>query len=281
MSDNTIIVSVDSRYRDMNAYKNSGKFNFYLPNTLRNIISIRLSSIELPNLFYTFTKAKHNISFIITTLTIAPYIIEITEGNYISGQMLSELNKKFAELNTLTGLLITASFNSINGKITLSSTNNFDIDFTDYNNEPNPSLGKYLGFIKNKYEGSSSYTGEGILDVIGDPYVYLRINDYGDLITQFNDKNILAKIVIRELKNIMIFDDGSNFVTKQFVFKNPQTINRLNVELIDQYGRTLDMVNMNFSFTLEFKMIYDNTKSNAIYYDDVKNKFDINFKQKY
>ena len=285
MSDNTIIVSVDSRYRDINSYKNSGKFNFYLPNTLRNIISIRLSSIELPNLFYTFTKIKHNISFVILTNTISPYTIEITEGNYISGQMLSELNKKFVELNSLTGLLITASFNNINGKITFSSTNSFDIDFSDHTDSndrgPDPSLGKYLGFTKNKYEGLNSYTGEGILDVIGDPYVYLRINDYGDLVTQFNDKNILAKIVIRELKNIMIFDDGSNFVTKQYVFKNPQTINRLNIELIDQYGRTIDMVNMNFSFTLEFKTIYDNTKSNTIYYDDIKNKFDMNFKQKY
>lgn len=277
-----IIVSVDSKYRDQKVYKNSGKFSINLPNTIRNVISIRLASIEFPNLFYAFSKAKNNISFIISNFTISPYKIEIQEGNYISGQMLNELNSKFSALNIATGLLITASFNSISGKITLSSPVNFDIDFTSDNALGiNSSLGRYLGFIEKTYIGSNSYTGEGILDVIGDPYVYIRINDYGDLMTQFNDKNILGKVILKELKNIMIFDDSSNYVTKQYLFKNPQTINRLNIEIIDQYGKIIDMVNMNYSLTLEFKIVLDNTKMSGVYYDDAKNSFDFNFKQKY
>jgi hypothetical protein len=101
--------------------------------------------------------------------------------------------------------------------------------------------------------------------------------DYGDLITPFGDKNILGKIVLTQSKAIMVFDNSSNYLTKSYTFKTPQSISRLNIELIDRFGTIIDMLNLNYSFTLELQTVYDKTKS-GIYYDSMKNNLDFKFK---
>ena len=272
-----IVINIDSKFRDRNIYKNSGKFNINLPTTYRNVISIRLSSIEFPNLFYTFSKSKNNTYFYISTYTMSPYKIEIREGNYVSSAIITELNSKFAELAALSGLTITAALDTISGKITFSSGSAFNLIFP---NDFEFTLGNNLGYIKKEYLNNTNYTGEGILDVIGDSYIFLRINDYGDLVSQLGEKNILGKIVLNQSKAIMVFDNSSNYLTKSYVFNTPQSINKLNVELVDRYGYIVDMLNLDFSFTIELQTIFDNTKS-GIYYDAFKNNFDFKFKNKY
>jgi hypothetical protein len=271
-----IIINIDSYYRDRKLYKNSGKFSINLPTTYRNIISMRLSSLEFPNLFYTISKAKNNNYFYISTFTIGQYKIEIKEGNYVASNFIAELNSKFVEFATLSGLTITATLDIITGKVTISSTNIFNIIF------PNEefTLGNHLGFINKEYLDNKNYTGESVLDIIGDSYIYIKINDYGDLISQIGDKNILGKIILTQSKAIMVFDNSSNYLTKSYTFKTPQNINRLNIELLDRFGNIIDMLNLNFSFTLELQTVYDNTKS-GIYYDSIKNDFDFKYKNKY
>lgn len=268
-----IIISIDSYYRDMALYPNSGKFIFNLPTTYKNIISIRLSSLEFPNLFYTISKNKGNNYFYVSTVTMSPYKIEIKEGNYVASNFIGELNSKFKELETLSGLLITATLDIVLGKVTFSSTSVFNINFP----EGEFTLGNHLGYIKKEYLDNKIYIGEGILDIIGDCYIYIRINDYGDLITPFGDKNILGKIVLTQSKAIMVFDNSSNYLTKSYTFKTPQSISRLNIELIDRFGTIIDMLNLNYSFTLELQTVYDKTKS-GIYYDSMKNNLDFKFK---
>jgi hypothetical protein len=272
-----IIINIDSTYRDKTIYKNSGKFTINLPTTYRNVGSIRLASVEFPNLFYTFSKLKNNTYFYISTITMAPYKIEIKEGNYVASNFISELNSKFSELATLSGLTITAALDIVSGKVTFSSNSIFNLSFPS---EFKFTLGNNLGFINKEYLDNKNYTGEGILDVIGDSYVFIRINDYGDLVTQFGDKNILGKIVLTQSKAIMVFDNSSNYLTKSYIFKTPQNISKLNIELLDRFGNNIDMLNLDYSFTLELQTIFDNTKS-GIYYDTIKNDFDFKFKNKY
>ena len=109
------------------------------------------------------------------------------------------------------------------------------------------------------------------MDVVGDPYFYVRINDFGDLVTQFGGINILGKIILNKSKTVMVFDNQANFLTKSYTFVNTQTIQKLDIELIDINGVRVDMVNLDYSLTLELKMAYDNSKVG--YYDSFKNNF--------
>jgi hypothetical protein len=270
MANNNVLISIDSRYRDKLLYPNSGYFTYFLPNKYSNVISIKLVSIEFPNLFYTFTSIKKNISFYIQPTGLSKQLITIKQGNYTSTQIIDELNDKFKVFNS-GGVTIIASLDTVSGCTTISATAlslpiNFEIDFSDFN------LGKHLGYKNNLYIGNSSYTSEGIMDVIGDPYFYIRINDYGDLVTQFGGINILGKIILNKSKTVMVFDNQANFLTKSYTFINTQTIQKLNIELIDINGVRVDMVNLDYSLTLELKMAYDNSKVG--YYDSLKNNFE-------
>ena len=52
----------------------------------------------------------------------------------------------------------------------------------------------------------------------------------------------------------------SDFINKEFRFRQPTNIQRLNIELIDYLGNTIDLNGFDWSFTLELKELL-NTES--------------------
>jgi len=76
------VLNVDSRFR-VNRAEPSTNFLFRLLDPIKNVISIRLASAEIPNSFYAFSSARNNVSFYLaypsgTTAT----LITIGNGNY-------------------------------------------------------------------------------------------------------------------------------------------------------------------------------------------------------
>ena len=58
-----IIVNINSLYRDKSIYPNAQKFTYNLSSNLNNIIHMRLTSLEIPNVDYVFTTEKNNKTF--------------------------------------------------------------------------------------------------------------------------------------------------------------------------------------------------------------------------
>jgi hypothetical protein len=243
-----IILNIDSRFRNRDQFKNAGKYTYELLYPIKNVMSIRMSSIEVPNIFYTFTNQKKNNQFAIKFNDTIEYIF-IQDGNYGVDQILIEISEKLDSINTKYMQKFSISINTINGKVTIKNENKFSLIFDK--KDKYTVLGDHLGFAKNEYNGNNVYTAEGIIDIIDDQYIFLKINDYGNLITQLNDRNILAKIIVNKNKNTIIFDNFSNFITKSYKFEQPHTLNKLHIELFDAYGNTVSLNNMNFSMTLE------------------------------
>lgn len=143
-------------------------------------------------------------------------------------------------------------------------------------------LGNRLGFIgtntdyliKNQEKSFNDLTGdieyfwrsETFLDITKDNYLFLKINDYGIIYNNKRDKNLLAKIILYDQQ--FVIDNGSNFLTKTYKFKQPVNISKLDIELINVYGNTIDMNNINYSITLECGENYDTIAYN-------KNNFNI------
>jgi hypothetical protein len=247
----TIVLHVDSKFRNKSTYPNSGKFNFELDNPIKNIQAIRLSSIELPNVFYEFTASKQNNFFYLNEV-----LITIPDGNYTADQMLSEIN---TQIGLQLGNDISFSLNRSSGHVIVKSLSetNFYLNFTKDNSTPYNSLGSYLGFRTNEIKDTFKYVSESILQTIGDNYIFLKVNDYGRVGSVLNDKYVMAKIIVNKYKNCMVFDDFSNFITKTHEFYQPINLNRLCIELIDSYGMTIDMNGIDFSITLEVIHIYN------------------------
>ena len=55
-----IFINIDSKYRDQNLYPNDAKFKINLENTLKNIGSITISSLEINNSINFVSSTKEN-----------------------------------------------------------------------------------------------------------------------------------------------------------------------------------------------------------------------------
>jgi hypothetical protein len=254
----TIIMSIDSEFRNKDIYPNSSNFAFEFEECLLNITKVSLSSIEFPNTFYTFTEKRDNISFTITTALNEVLKISLVEGSYTSDLLLNYIQTAFEKLNTdgLTTQTFAIEFNEITSRVTIVSDNTFSLDFN--NKTEYQCLGCHLGFTKKIYNGATSYTGEIILNIIGEQYVYLLINEWGDLkAANIKNTSAFAKILLTQQKTFIIYDDRSNFITKEINFKIPEKIRKIRISLVDKYGNLIEM-NQDFSLTLEFIKIYDN-----------------------
>ena len=198
------VVNIDSRFRsspnDIVATRASIQkinntatdFLYKFKTPIKNVISIRLSSVEIPNSYYDFSSERANVQFRIyypSGQTANYYDVKITEGNYIVDTTANTLpNNLIVELenqlnaNTL-GLTFQANFNLITSKLTIQETSfkAFDMDFITNNKfsyrHSDWGLGYNLGFRKQAYLGVNSYTGEGVVNAIGANYLFLNLNE--------------------------------------------------------------------------------------------------------
>jgi hypothetical protein len=293
-----IIINIDSRFRNKQIYNNAGKFTYQLSEKIKNCKYIRLSSFEFPNLYFTFTEKKDNISFKLKSNG-KEYTVTITEGYYASDTLLLEIQEQFDKANTYMGTDFKITFNYNNGFCTIENDKAFQVEFSNYPSRY-PSLGYQLGFRKDNYtskaaviSGSAVFSiiTESQLDTVGDQYIFLKLNDYGvifhdyeDIITRdssgeiiarekyVGDKNVFAKIIMNTNKAEQVFDNGSNFLTKSYIFRQPIDLDRFNISLTDPRGNIVDMIHMDFSMTLEIGVVYDSSLQYEIT-DTLANKF--------
>jgi len=123
-------------------------------------------------------------------------------------------------------------------------------------------LGYNLGFSRGIHQTTTDVSdGSGNLYVVsdqlayfaGDPYVFLKVNNF-DCVRQTtvtNDFTALAKLVVREPKDYMSFDDYAGQHAKEVTFPAPYDLNRFEIQLLDPYGDRIEMQSSQFSFSLE------------------------------
>ena len=189
----THIVDIDSRFRvypkenfpaytslvpggELNTYppSNVANFVFALPRIIKNAITVRITSMCFPNVFYTFSNARENLSFNVYdssgTLLLpdpsAKESVKISEGNY------KDIVKFVAEVQSKLSLLpinpgptypFKIDYDERTNKIRIYREDNaqFGLDFTPKTiKEPyNNGLGYNLGFEQFRYGTVPSLLG--------------------------------------------------------------------------------------------------------------------------
>jgi hypothetical protein len=72
------------------------------------------------------------------------------------------------------------------------------------------------------------------------------------------DKNTLARISFRgQSYYTLVAQDDYSIITEPRKYFGPVDIQTLQVRLLDEFGRVVDMQNVDFSFCLTFKLLYD------------------------
>lgn len=258
------VISIDSRYRE--DYNNSTPtdFKYNLIEPVRNVCRMRLLTAEIPNTEYVFSATKKNLNFVIQSLDpsgnpTSSISVDIGEGNYTAPNLVSVIKTYFTNhisAFTALGLVPDITLGTYTGKVTISMGAPVNFIFaTGFDRPFDFGLGYNLGFRKKYYQNVSQTTGEAIINVIGDNYYLLQLDDYGYVSHKTWYKETIrafAKIPNNQDKNIMIFDDLGNQVPREYVFSNPTDILYFNrVRLCDANGNPIDLQGLNISLTIE------------------------------
>lgn len=180
------------------------------------------------------------------------FSVDVMDSGSGTGKVLVELNADFASIIA-----------NIHG-VTLDFSK--DMEGNDHSAVISTKIGWNLGFIYKLYEGKLRYVSESIIEPAAIRYIYLAIDDFNNsvnnhFVSAFENSvlnpNILARISIRGTYFSLIMDNDLNIVTEPRKYFGPVDIQRLHIRLFDDHGRILNMNNSNFSFCLNFKIMYD------------------------
>ena len=280
-------VCFDSTFRH-NYYQTSAcNYQYTIPGEIKHVVSMRLASLELPNTWYLFSKRGRTNYFILSvsemdystgeTVT-TDYRIEIPDGSYDIDNIAAYLNTNYfynsGNTNALSFFIFSVNENTF--KTTLgfySGANTTNITFSlcfldDLNHNIMNTFGWIMGFrLANYYNISDGLgiTSEGMFDAAGDRYIYVAINDYQKNNNSLNmvcfdnsvmEEDIIGKVPITTGKLSIVITE-SNALVKTRKYNGPVNIRNLHIRLLDKFGDVLDLNNMDFSFTLEFEILYE------------------------
>ena len=274
-------LNIDTRFRENYFSSTSSNFNLSLPLNINNVVQMQLSAIELPTTFYVISKQYGNNFFRLTVNTLST-IVTIPSGNYDQTTIMTAINHQLFLLGAPYNLVAfvlnltggtTGTGQTLVGEITAGTVTSIELDFqTDKNGNddrgtPLPlKLGWLLGFRNGNYVNNLNYVSEGILDVSGPNYIYLVLDDYNNNVNNnfysaFNssilNKNILARISLQANPFNVLQQNNLNIVTTPREYFGPINLQTMNIQLLDEYGRILDLNNMDFSFCITLITVYD------------------------
>jgi hypothetical protein len=272
-------LNLNSCFRNNYFQSNPCDFLYILPVEIKNVLSMRLASIEIPNAWYLFSKLQKNNVFKINAHSngkTETYDIIIADGNYDNESLQNYLNTTYFCDSGTESLLQYLKFtiDSINCKSCFSKTEEapsslkFSLIFLeDVNQNAMSTFGWILGYrLPNYMNIIEKMQSEGLFDAGGDRYIYVAINDYqynsnsSNLVTF--DKNILNEDIIAKIPMIngklcLIIDESNNALTKTRKYNGPVNISRLNIKILDKFGNIIDLNHMDYSLTIEMEILYE------------------------
>jgi hypothetical protein len=305
---------LNTLFREDYFNSNSTDFTIVLPYYFKNVLSLRLSSLQLPNVIYCISSSNGNNTFYIEEDTTGiSGTITFPDGNYID--ILEFCTLLQTEINTQLSIspdrfIVTCDSNS--GKITISNNTH---DFTMIFNTPIPvvkercktkvipkkkkqkdcgnfaeiyrtfsptegqreqncvsleeiykKFGWIIGYRDESYMGSDSYTTEGVYNGAYPNYIYFVLNDFNNSQAQnvfgmysksIIGDNILGMIPITSQNFYVNFSNGNDYIERKREYFGPVRIQRLKVQLLNQYGDAINLNNMDYSFSLELEIGYE------------------------
>jgi len=267
-------------------------FAIMLGRQYKNVTSVKVTSLEIENSFYTFSAldpvsglGRENTTFNIKldndigSTGATGTVVTIPDGNYNLPLLTSTIIS-----NTLSAVKSTYGFTGTTGytgntgyfyfgitqnpqtsKLTFTSNHEFNIDFPQTkDNFTKNGLGYNLGFYNTNDNISSLLSPYTLVtdtrpDVIQDNYIYIKINDWYQVQHQYPDQTKLSaflKVPITVPKYTVQYDNIQlDTTTKEYFFPQPSNIQRIEIRVVDSYGVTLDMHGGSFSMSLAINEI--------------------------
>jgi len=309
----TQAISIDSRFRPNYYATKSTNYSIVLPAIQKNVVSLRVASIELPTTYYAVSRYNNNATCLIMDLSNngRGWVLTLPDGNYEQSWAQNShaafienaMNDAIVDalpvtidsagrtaVNTagarLTASDLTYNLDRISGKSFFTAgstgilkTQGFILRF-NVDNDGNLNLdtnlqmrlGWQLGFRSAEYVSNPKCVSEGICLVCGPRYGFISIDDhqkntgpsyvvaYANSILQ---DNIITRINLAELQaDVGVYQSSSDpglstQLNRTREYFGPVDIQRLHISLYDEFGRIIDLNNMDWSITLAFEVLYN------------------------
>lgn len=306
-------ISIDSRFRPNYYASKSTNFDVVLPSIQKKVISMRVTSIEIPTTYYAVSRSSGNSTCLILDLSNNGngWLLTLPDGNY---EQVWAKNSNAANIETcmnnaiinavpvtidtngtttlnpsgthLTANDLTFNVDHISGRSFFTAltggvldTNGFVLRF-NVDNEGNLNLdaniqmrlGWQLGFRAAEYTATPKCVSEGICLVVGPRYGFISIDDHQKnsgpthLVNYANSAlqdNIITRLNLAELQaDFGVYQSSSDpglstQLNRTREYFGPVDIQRLHITLFDEFGRIIDLNNMDWSLTLAFEMLYN------------------------
>ncbi len=272
------IYNIDSKFRNTNSYPNSNNFVFNKmdgvnpdgvtytvePFNEKNVIEMKISSLELPNVIYYIQSTKGN-----NTIVLNGVDIVVPDGSYTKAELTAYLQTNMAGVNVV--------ISSTTNKVTITNNGAGAITFNASGTEY-LSLGEILGYLLTDTINNAGGILTGTNTMV-DPqikYFFLKINDYGNIINK--NRRYVSKIVTDSQSR---FDDINQetfikIIGNSIKFEQPVDIPKLQISLEDEYGNLVSLNGNDWSFTLEVTIITNTILKNyneiRFYSDEVMDR---------
>ena len=272
----------NTKFRDKYYQTSSTDFDYYLSEPCSDIISLKLSSICIPNSWYLFSHERKNNRFVVELCgpcePLSIHEIVIPDGNYDRETLTEYLNNRYFYKSGLNNPLKYVKFTI--DRFSLKSRFEFiddtpddykmNIKLVDNKNENIMyTAGWILGFRYGQYLNVDKVViSESLFNCGGDCYFYFCLNDYKKNVNNANivyfqnstmRYQVLAKIYLIDGKFSVNIDDSTddlNNQTRTRKYHGPIDFKKFHITIIDEFGRKISLNNMDFSFVLEVEKLY-------------------------
>jgi hypothetical protein len=265
-------VNIDTRFRDDYSDSQLANYTITLPERITDAKSIYITNVEIPNVLYNVSTVQKNSSLVVTNNGNGnKYTVTVPDGRYETiTELHSTLNAKIVSIRDISD--ITISLDSSNKSKFKSTTNTYAINFAvDVSGNFDKSLlksklGWMLGFRKINYTfNTSEIIAEALPDVFGTKYLYLAIDEFSNgnqrsfispLPNSFINKNIAARVsidsVIFGFNNLITANRANGtMVSDKREYTGKIDLQKLNVQILDEYGNPVSLNGLDFSFCME------------------------------
>lgn len=311
------LVSIDTQFRDNYYHTDSSNFQYTMPTVIKNVVSMELCGLEIPDSYYQISRNLGNDYFWLG-FGDKWYFIAVTEGNYNRKTIVDVINQQISlafggtsnifflidktslkssfvykeSTNTTLKPVIKLAFNRLRSD-SISTKDNFSTVLPEIDiSAPGGIMGKLgwilgfrmaeytdkSGYVKisdgtNPYSGNSNcYISEGVYNVWTNRYFYIVVDDFNKNANNFvvptftaslGSANILARIT---LNPPIAFEAGytlttgnawNNTTTKKRSYFGPVDVTKLKFQILDSFGRIVNLNNMDCSFALNMVCLYD------------------------
>lgn len=235
-------IFLNSAFAKYSSYEYHWDLNeqIYVPTGYNLLVSV--VDAQIPVSYYKLN--EHNRFFYVND-----NLTSIRAGNYDILSLIDEIHSTIQPL--------TLTYDIVRNKVTISSAQAFSIR----NDSSRSRFLKVLGFDLDLYEGSTSYTSEGQVNMAGVSSIYVSSQELVSMnIDSFSktSSHILCKIPATASSNGIIFYDGRD--QKQLI--KTRGVSEITIALFDHEYNPLDLNGVPWSITLQFDYIRDLSPTN-------------------